>query len=128
MECILATMSYLENILETQEENDEDDENLQFIIRIKSILTESVASFLYKFQKTNTLIDTFISLDIYGLYVLVQKSDCDGFFSPGNALDIFILLQTIKPFIMNEFVAEYMVFLIPVFQKSMEINTRITIF
>jgi hypothetical protein len=36
--------------------------------------------------------------DISGLFYLCNQSDCDGFYSPGNSLDICILFDKIKTF------------------------------
>ena len=44
-------------------------------------------------------LDDLIQFDIYGIYALCNKSDCEGFYSPGNSLDICILLDIIKPYI-----------------------------
>jgi hypothetical protein len=40
--------------------------------------------------------DLFIKYDINGIYVLCHKNDCEGYYSPGNALDICKLLELIK--------------------------------
>ena len=40
--------------------------------------------------------DIFIEYDIYGIYALCHKSDNEGYYSPGNALDICKLLELIK--------------------------------
>jgi len=32
-----------------------------------------------------------------GLYALCNQSDCEGFYTPGNSLDIYRLLVKIKP-------------------------------
>ncbi len=44
-------------------------------------------------------IDALIYFNINGLYALCNKSDCEGYYSPGNSSDICQLLDLIKPFI-----------------------------
>ena len=43
-------------------------------------------------------IDSLIYFNIGGLYALCNKSDCEGFYSVGNAHDIVLLFDTIEPF------------------------------
>lgn len=44
-------------------------------------------------------IDALIYFDIGGLYSLCNKSDCEGFYSVGNSVDICQLFDLIEPFI-----------------------------
>ena len=37
--------------------------------------------------------------DIGGLYALCNQSDCEGYYTPGNSLDICALLDRIEPFL-----------------------------
>ena len=39
---------------------------------------------------------------ILNTVVLLNKSDCDGLYSPGNSLDIIKLIENIKIFVINE--------------------------
>lgn len=39
--------------------------------------------------------------EIGGLFVLCNQSDCEGYYTPGNSLDICSLLDRIEPFIKN---------------------------
>lgn len=45
---------------------------------------------------TDNIIDSLNYFGLVGLYALCYKSDCDGFYSPGNSLDICILLDKLK--------------------------------
>ena len=145
IECICAAIRYLESLLKTlnetldqtieedeqkdfvykREKNERNIEHLHVLIQMKPLLIKSVDSFLYQIQ-INNYIDTLISLELNGLYALINKSDCDGFYSPGNALDIVTLLNTIQPHMSSD-IAELIQFIIPLFQKSIETNTRILI-
>ena len=37
--------------------------------------------------------------DIGGLFALCNQSDCEGYYTPGNSLDICSLFDKIKPFV-----------------------------
>jgi hypothetical protein len=43
-------------------------------------------------------INILIQFGVGGIYTLCNKSDCDGFYTPGNSYDICELLNVIKPF------------------------------
>jgi hypothetical protein len=47
-------------------------------------------------HSTYNIIDSLNYFGLVGLYALCYKSDCDGFYSPGNSLDICILLDKLK--------------------------------
>ena len=55
--------------------------------------------FLSIIQSNITYLDLFIRTDIGGLYSFCYKSDCEGFYSSGNSMDICKLFDKIKPFI-----------------------------
>lgn len=46
-----------------------------------------------------TSINALNKFDISGLYALCNQSDCEGFYSPGNAMDICCLFDKIEPFV-----------------------------
>jgi hypothetical protein len=46
-------------------------------------------------------IDALIYFNVFGLYSLCNKSDTDGYYSPGNSLDIICLLDLIKHYLIN---------------------------
>jgi len=46
-------------------------------------------------------VEQFIYFNILGIYVLCNKSDSDGYYSPGNSLDIICLLDLIKQYLIN---------------------------
>lgn len=49
--------------------------------------------------KSLSHIDALIYFDIGGLYSLCNKSDCEGYYSVGNSIDICQLFDLIEPFI-----------------------------
>jgi hypothetical protein len=58
-----------------------------------------VGVFIRACDKFYSSIDSLIYFNINGLYALCNKSDCEGYYSPGNSSDICQLLDLIKPFI-----------------------------
>lgn len=50
-------------------------------------------------ENNNSYLDTLIRYGVGGLYSLCYKSDCQGFYSSGNSLDICKLFDKIKPFL-----------------------------
>ena len=49
--------------------------------------------------KNLSFVDALIYFDIGGLYSLCNKSDCEGYYSVGNSVDICQLFDLIEPFI-----------------------------
>jgi hypothetical protein len=50
-------------------------------------------------SKSNfAIVDALIYFDIGGLYSFCNKNDCEGFYSPGNSVDICKLFDLIEPF------------------------------
>jgi hypothetical protein len=58
--------------------------------------TGAVGMIIQECHESNSIIDSMNYFGLVGLYALCYKSDCDGFYSPGNSLDICILLDKIK--------------------------------
>ena len=65
------------------------------------VFNNDVSTFVNACNKFS-YIDSLIYFDIYGLYALCNKSDCEGYYSPGNSSDICRLFDSIKPFINEE--------------------------
>jgi len=61
-------------------------------------LDNSVDNFIVV-TRNLSYIDALIYFDIGGLYSLCNKSDCEGFYSVGNSIDICQLFDLIEPFI-----------------------------
>ena len=41
------------------------------------------------------------NFDMGGLFALCNQSDCEGYYTPGNSLDICSLFDKIEPFVKN---------------------------
>ena len=123
---IMATLDYITNKFqkdsELYSEQNTDDENYigegsnyyiyknmitDIITELKkpSLITNIIfknTNLIEKFSKltVNTAnIDALNYFDIGGLYSLCNKSDCSGYYTSGNAVDIIELLNLIEPFV-----------------------------
>lgn len=120
MNIILATFDYIQFKFEKDEElykniTDQENENyigdysnynsyknylLEFIkaFSLSRITCNGIDKFIY--LTTNlSYIDALIYFDIGGLYSLCNKTDCEGYYSVGNSIDICQLFDLIEPFI-----------------------------
>jgi hypothetical protein len=112
---IESTLKYIQHIISKNTENTNPDyQNL--LVDIKFFL-KKVDEIIYNYNKNyhqeaillNVIIsliksnlfclDTLIRLDVGGLFSLCYKPDNQGFYSPGNSLDICMLFDTIEPFV-----------------------------
>ena len=103
MEFFYATIRFLEAKLNELENNDYG--SVFDIISNKSIITD-VDKFLDFFDNRPETIKMLFTLEIYGLYVLLDKPDDTGFYSPGNSFDILCLIKKIKSYIEDKTVKE----------------------
>lgn len=107
---LTATLNYLNYTFDNnnvKSSNDADNYNY-FMNKIKTVIEINknyqktygelcVNYFISSLKET----ESFIYFNVFGIYVLFNKSDCEGFYSPGNALDICYLLNLIKPYMIN---------------------------
>ena len=78
------------------------------------------------------LIDVLIFFGVGGLFSLCNKSDCEGYYSVGNAYDICELFHIIKPFLIEKSdspdnYANIITQVEDVFKESVEISQKILI-
>jgi hypothetical protein len=59
---------------------------------------ESILDFLSEIEAYETH-NTLIFFGMNGLYKLIAKSDCEGFYSPGDSMDICNMLILIEPYL-----------------------------
>ena len=126
-EIILATFDYIQDKYEKDKELygnlSEEDENwigegseyycyMKDLMEAKKILLEQKPSKnVFGIEMDNT-VNVFIILcrnlqhmnalnrfDIGGLFALCNQSDCEGYYTPGNSLDICSLFDRIEPFV-----------------------------
>jgi hypothetical protein len=125
-EIILATTDYIQDKYEKDKElygnlseedknwNGEEDEDcyMKDLLEMKKILSvQKPTENKFGIKMDNTL-HIFIALsndlkfknalnkfDIGGLFALCNQSDCEGYYTPGNSLDICSLFDRIEPFV-----------------------------
>ena len=81
---------------------------------------------------TLELIDVLIFFGLGGLFSLCNKSDCEGYYSVGNAYDICELFHLIRPFLIENLdspdnYANVITQIEDVFKESVEISQKILI-
>jgi hypothetical protein len=97
---------------------------LDFIESIKKRKPESIVDFLSEIDAYETH-NTLIFFGMNGLYKLIAKSDCEGFYSPGDSMDIGNMLILIEPFISDD--CDDLTQFKELFRASVELNENIMI-
>lgn len=64
----------------------------------QKVLDDSIGVFNQVSSKMD-VINALNFFDIGGLYALCNQSDCEGYYTPGNSLDICALFDRIEPFL-----------------------------
>jgi hypothetical protein len=59
----------------------------------------TINNFINIARRNFDYVNALIYFDINGIYTLCNKNDCEGFYSPGNSLDICQLFDLIEPFV-----------------------------
>lgn len=95
------------------------------ILDYKEIMLIDVDKFLDVVSE-NKLVNTFIYLDICGCYAFLNKNDCEGYYSPGNALDILRTYKKCKPR-NKEFIDDFKQ-VIPILKESIKSDEKIIIY
>ena len=108
MAILKATYNYLIYTISNYKNEDYSEEELKdqierHLIIINEIfengLVQNIDKFLHNvYSKRHFSLDTIIKYGAGGIYALLNKSDCEGHYSPGNCLDICILLDLIKEY------------------------------
>jgi len=109
-EIILATIDYIQDKYEKDKElygNLSED-----LMEMKSfLLVQKSSKNVFGIEMDNTLhnfivlcnnfqfINCLNRFDIGGLFALCNQSDCEGYYTPGNSLDICSLFDRIEPFV-----------------------------
>lgn len=114
-EIIQATIDYIIHKVEEDKKKyghikENDDENYigkgSYDFLYKKLLDPLISTSEDKLLKTVVRlskqlgsVDALIYMGVGGIIALCNKSDCEGFYSPGNSLDICMLFDNIKPFL-----------------------------
>lgn len=102
-----ATIKFMEELLITNYANNKDqifNDDLNNIIQKYYEINETGKFNINLFINNLTLeeIDTLIYFDLGGLYVFINKNDCDSFYSVGNSIDIIKMFNLITKKINND--------------------------
>ena len=107
-----------------------DDITLQYHYEIIDMLEsykdkkpKSIIDYIAAFENYE-LFNTFIYFRMIGLYRLLAKSDCEGFYSPGDCLDIYIMLTNIQPYVTDDIKFPT---LLKLFKNSFDIQENVLI-
>ncbi len=135
---IIASKAYLianRDALDDKEHNDFYEKALRIFENLDE--REMVSSFVSKIEAFGyhpeqcTYIDALNYCDLGGLYSLCYKSNCDGYYTAGDALDMITLFDTVKDFIelksVKEFVYEHEESFYKVCEASVKNRCMITI-
>ena len=129
MEMFHATMRFLENKLQTITVSHDTELEIDYASKLldKNDTITDVDAFIDLVLDNQEYIDYLIYLNLGGLHSLLYKHDCDGFYSPGNSLDILQLLDNVKPYITPEVIDGRLPSIIKLFKTSVKTKTMITI-
>jgi len=115
---IIATIKYIKKYYEANKENmfDYEIQHMEDLIDVFKTIetkvneTEKINGetqnsimiyFINKCLFDENFIENLIMFDIYGLFILCNKSDSVGYYSVGNSYDIFNLFEKITPTLIN---------------------------
>lgn len=127
---IQATIAYIEKVLLPNKngfyrdclleyielfckETENDDNKLEAFLLLQTHKNDTVC-----------IVDVFIHYGLGGLYALCNKTDCGGFYSVGNALDICQLFDTIEDFM---YFCPHWEQIREVFQESVDTKTALSV-
>jgi len=102
MRCAIIHVCYLyvrDNLEDTDPEYNDSVYRQDLLDMFQECLSgekNAVNILINKCCNVDNLIDSLNYFSLAGLYALCNKSDCDGFYSPGNSLDICILLDKVR--------------------------------
>lgn len=126
MELLNASLLFLENKLLDSSLDERRIVEISCILQYRNDMLKSVDDFL-NIINSKEFINYFIFYEIYGVYVLLNKSDCDGLYSPGNSLDILTTIEKIFNFISNNDVLGKIEYIVKPFENSVKNNLNIFI-
>lgn len=97
---------------------------LDLVEAIQKRKPESIVDFLSEIEVYETH-NMLIFFGMNGLYKLLAKSDCEGFYSPGDSMDIGNMLILIEPHISND--CDDLTKFRDLFSASVELNENVII-
>ena len=102
MELLRATVKYLETSDINLRRLNNHTEQVPYYDIVDGFLAHKddltdIGVFMQMSEKVNDFDNTLIYFDVYGLHALLNKSYCNGVYSPGNAMDICKLIELVGP-------------------------------
>jgi hypothetical protein len=85
---------------------------------------ESIVDFLSEIESYETH-NALIFFGVNGLYKLIAKSDCEGFYSPGDSMDIENMLILVEPYLSID--CDDLTRFRDLFRASVELNENVMI-
>ena len=92
-----ASMDFLQGLILVPGHNDDAilAKNMQLLLNEREKMTDVDQFNRIVHEYNHNMIDLLIRMELGGLYALMHKQDDTGYYSPGNALDILILLKKV---------------------------------
>jgi len=97
---------------------------IDFVEAIQKRKPESIVDFLSEIEAYETH-NTLIFFGMNGLYKLLAKSDCEGFYSPGDSMDIGNMLILIEPYLSAD--CDDLTKFRDLFRESVDLNENVMI-
>lgn len=93
---------------------------------------DNTISIITTLSRNLNVMNAFNYFEINGLLALCNQNDCDGYYSPGNSLDICNLLNKIKEFIFKNSIIYEQIYvnknnLYDLFEESHKTNSKVII-
>ena len=89
------------NIINDMINNLNKDNNKNFYYVNMDILLDNTMKIFMRLTSELKIISSLNYFELGGLFALCNQSDCDGCYSPGSSLDICLMLDKIKPFMLK---------------------------
>ncbi len=142
-ECVKATFAYIEHYIQTNtirvnnEERRLQDNIIAYINKIRAYKSSNehltnadlhlYSGFLEECKHIE-FIDLLVKFGVSGLYALCHKSDCEGFYSVGNAYDICDIIPNILNFTSDNYYNRCFNSIHKVFKESLELKRIVSIY
>ncbi len=108
VELLRATVKYLETSDIPLKRLNNHNEQVPYYDIVDGFLSHkddltSIGVFMQMSHEVKDFDNTLIYFDVYGLHALLKKNDCEGVYSPGNAVDICKLIELVGPHVGEDF-------------------------
>jgi hypothetical protein len=97
-----ATFDYIDGLFKDETILEEDINEANDLLKLKKMVfggDRCLMDPLIVLCRDIEFLNAFNKFNLGGVFALCNQSDCSGYYTPGNSLDICILLDTIKPYL-----------------------------